>query len=133
MNPSRTAIQTFIAEHFKNYELRFKHTITRTTEPHLKYLEVDRYHVEVLSSENFNKLISFVQTRSDAELYFAFGYLCIGYKDRDYGEVKRLDAFVPDLVIDLPYLADKGFVLQDAPAAPQDLDKGLLVVMPTCQ
>lgn len=110
MENSRLDVHAFINNTFEDHELKFKHSISRELEPHLKYLRVDRYSVNQLSSELLHDLISLTDTHTDIEIYFAFGYLCIGYCERDYGNSMRLDAFVPGHFQEDTNQADKDFV-----------------------
>lgn len=114
MKNSRQDIQSFIKDNFNDYELKHKATITTDMEPRLKYFMIDRYTVEVLSHKSINKLIGFVNSLWDVEIYFAFGYLCIGYTDSEFGNARnciRLDAFVPDMLYDRTCPVDKDSVL----------------------
>lgn len=113
MKNSRRDIQSFIKDNFKDHELKHKATITTDMEPRLKYFMIDRYRVEVLSHESLNKLIGFVNSLWDVEMYFAFGYLCIGYTDSDFGngrDCMRLNAFFPGQLWDPDEQAESGFV-----------------------
>lgn len=123
MEDSRINVQSFIKDTFSDHEIKFKHTISREIEPHLKYLMVDRYSVNQLSSELLHDLMSLTDTHNDIEIYFAFGYLCIGYCEKDYGNCMRLDAFVPGQLYDHADQADKDFVSAGVSAGAQISDK----------
>ena len=123
MANSRDDIHSFFQNTFTDKEIKFKHSISREIEPHLKYLRVDRYQVNQLSSELLGDLMSLTDTHTDIEIYFAFGYLCIGYCERDYGNCMRLDAFVPGQLVDLTDQVDKDFVTPALSAAAEIQDK----------
>ena len=123
MENSRLEIHSFITNTFQDHELKFKHSISRELEPHLKYLRVDRYSVNQLSSGLLHDLMSLTDTHKDIEIYFAFGFLCIGYCEREYGDCMRLDAFVPGQFQDDTVQADKDFVLPGLSAGAQITDK----------
>ena len=126
MKNSRQNILSFIKDNFKDHELKHKATITTEIEPRLKYFMIDRYTVKILSHESLNKLIGFVNSLWDVELYFAFGFLCIGYTDNEFGNGRkcmRLDAFVPGQLCDLTDQADTDFVQPGLSAGAQIQDK----------
>jgi hypothetical protein len=127
MENSRDGVHSFMTR-FEQHEIKFQHTISREIEPHLKYLMVDRYAVNQLSSELLRDLMSLTDIHNDIEIFFAFGYLCIGYCERDYGNCMRLDAFVSGQLVDLTDQADKDFVtpVLSAAAAIQDKAMGAL-------
>ena len=127
MGNSRLDVHSFIKNSFTDHELQFKHSISREIEPHLKYLRVDRYVVSSLSSELLHDLMSLTDTHKDIEIYFAFGFLCIGYCEREYGDCMRLDAFVPAQLRIHTDQADKDFVTPALPAGAQISDKVLAV------
>ena len=123
---SRQEIQSFIKDNFQDHELKHKATITTDMEPRLKYFMIDRYRVNILSHESLNKLIGFVNSLWDVEIYFAFGFLCIGYTDNEFGNGRncmRLNAFFPEQLCDLNDQVDKDFVQPVLPAAAEMLDK----------
>jgi hypothetical protein len=124
---SRDGVHSFMTR-FKKHEIIFKHTISREIEPHLKYLRVDRYAVNQLSSELLRDLMSLTDIHNDIEIYFAFGYLCIGYCERDFGNCIRLDAFVPGQLQDHTCQVDKDFVtpVMSGRAGIQDKAQGVL-------
>lgn len=151
MKDSRLAIQEYIDQNFKGYELTHDSSITKATEPRLKYNRIDRYSVKVISSKALGLFIDYINQCKCVELYFAFGFLCIGFMDREYGETMRLDAFTnshkdqlgsdfvtgqctaapgpvdkefvtPELV-DLSNQADKEFVLDPNASGAAELDK----------
>ena len=128
MANSRDVIHSFFQNTFTDQEIQFKHSISREIEPHLKYLRVDRYAVNQLSSELLRNLMSLSDIHKDIEIYFAFGYLCIGYCERDYGYCMRLDAFVPGQLVDFTDQADKDFVTPVLPAAAEIQDKAVGVL-----
>ena len=128
MGNSRLDVHSFIKNSFTDHELKFKHSISREIEPHLKYLRVDRYIVSSLSSELLHDLMSLTDTHKDIEIYFAFGFLCIGYCEREYGDCIRLDAFVPGQLTDHSDQADKAFVSPALPAGAGIQDKVMGVV-----
>ncbi len=71
--------------------------------------------------------MSLTDTHKDIEIYFAFGFLCIGYCEREYGDCMRLDAFVPAQLRIHTDQADKDFVTPALPAGAQISDKVLAV------
>ena len=128
MANSRDDIHSFFQNTFTDQEIQFKHSISREIEPHLKYLRVDRYAVNQLSSELLRNLMSLSDIHKDIEIYFAFGYLCIGYCERDYGDCMRLDAFVTGIFQEDTNQIDKDFVapVLSAGAGIQDKAQGVL-------
>jgi len=126
MKNSRQDILSFIKDNFKDYELKHKSTVTREIEPRLKYFIIDRYTVNVLPPESLTKLASIVNALWDVELFFSFGYLCIGYTDNEFGNCRncmRLDAFVGSQISDHLDQADKDFVIPGISAGAPRVDK----------
>lgn len=126
MKNSRKDIQSFIRDNINDHELKYKATLTREMEPRLKYFIIDRYTLNVLTSESINKLLSIVNTLWDVELFFGFGYLCIGYTDSEFGNGRncmRLDDFVSGQPTDHTDQVDKDFVTPGLTAGAKITDK----------
>ena len=83
-------------------------SVTRGLENDLRYTRIDRYDITFIGSTNLKSLVDWVNTQERIDLYFAFGKVCIGYLDRDYGNNIRLSAFVQVPGLDLTNQEDKG-------------------------
>lgn len=89
---TRQQIHEFIADNFTKHELKQVSSITRDIEPKLKYCVIDRYAGTYISGGSFIQLSKKVNQFRHIDLFFAFGYLCIGYTDPLFG-CRSLDAF----------------------------------------
>lgn len=120
-------------ERFQEYiqniglDTTFKHscTVTRDTEDLLRYARIDRYDALFIDSTKLKSLVDWIHTQSHIEIYFAFGKVCIGYLDREYGNTMRLSAFVQDIPAAGSQDLDKEFVQVPGLDLASQEDKGV--------
>ena len=105
MKNSREIIWAFIKENFEDNELKNVSTVTREMEPKLRYSIIDRYLVKVHSRRSLTKLISFVNSIFDVEIYVELGYLNIGYTDAFVLGTLQDDINHPDKDLVMPALS----------------------------
>lgn len=94
MKDIRSLFLEFLDEQELSGALTQASGITNESVKELRYLRIDRYDVSFLKRDQLAKIIEFnIQFHEYIDIYFAFGQLCIGYLDNQYGIQKRLVAF----------------------------------------
>ena len=94
MKDIRIVFNTFLDNQEISSALTHTSIVTNTLVDQLKYSRIDRYDFSMLTSDQISKIMGFtVEFHEHIDIYFAFGQLCIGYLEPQYGKQKRLPAF----------------------------------------